>query len=322
MNTFNGSNAGTDYADRAVRGARESLRVNFEDSDAFRMVDKYNQDGTITTEFPIQIWNSSNKMNNYKNFISHPDYPINYGDVFDIGDDKVIVIEKNENNQISDDGMTYNCNEVLNWEYNGNVYTQDCYVDYGKKTSTDEKEFNSFQQEKITVYTQYTDDLKDMGLYGNFIFGNHFKNKYSVVGVNDSGKDGLLQINMEISQFNVGDNTNDNIANNPESDSDVKVINSTIDDSYYTITPNDGDIIKSETVNYTIRHYTSTQAEISSNLTYSIVGASNTAYDLVVQDNNNISVTCNADVGIVSLEIENTDYVETLTFEIELRGLF
>jgi len=264
MNTFNGSNAGTDYADRKTAQAKEYLRVQFKDSDAYREVDKYNQDGTITSDFPIHIWNSSNKMNNYKNFISHPDNPVTYGDVFDLGNDKVIVIEKNENNRISDDGMVYNCNEILKFKNDGTVYTQPCYVDYNTASSTEEGEFYSFQSQKIKVYVQY----------------------------------------------------------NPESDSDTKVINSTIDDSYYTISPNDGNIIKYENVNYVIRHYDNTDTIINSNFTYDITGVSTTAYDLVVNDNNNISITCNEDVGIASLEITNSDYVETITFEINLKGLF
>lgn len=322
MNTFNGSNAGTDYADRKTAQAKEYLRVQFKDSDAYREVEKYNQDGTITSNFPIHIWNSSNKMNNYKNFISHPDNPVNYGDVFDLGDDKVIVIEKNENNRISDDGMVYNCNETLKFKNDGTVYTQPCYVDYNTASSTEESEFDSFQSQKIKVYVQYTDNLKLIGLNQDFIFGNNFKNKYKTIGINDSDKDGLVQVYMEIVQFDVGDNTNDNVADNPESDSDIKVINSSIDDSYYTISPNDGNIIKYENVNYVIEHYDNTGTIINSNFTYDVTGVSTTAYDLVVNDNNNISITCNEDVGIANLEIINNDYVETIVFEINLKGLF
>lgn len=321
MNTFNGSNTGTDYSDRKTAQAKEYLRVNFKNSDAYREVDKYNQDGTITTNFPIHIWNSSNKMNKYKNFISHPDNPVSYGDVFDLGDDKVIVIDKNENNRVSDDGMVYNCNEILKWKYDGTTYSQPCYVDYKSTYASDEGEFDTFKSQKVKVYVQYTDNLKNIGLNQDFIFGNHFKNKYKIIGINDSDKNGLVQMYMEIVQFDIDDNTADNIADNPEG-GDIKMINSSVDNSYYTITPNDGNIIKYENVNYAINHYDDTDTVISSNFTYDITGVSNTAYDLTVVDNNNITITCNEKGGVATLEIKNTDYSEVITFQIKLKGLF
>ena len=322
MNTYNGSYENTDYDDRITSQARENLRVSFKDSDSYLEVDKYNKDGSIDTDYPIQIWHSSNKLNNYKKFISHPDYPINYGDILDLGSSKVIVLEKNENNRISDDGMVYKCNDKLKWKYDGNDYNQDCYIDYGSLTVDEIGDSLQVQDSTIDVYTQHTDSIENIGLNTNFIFGNHFKNKYSIVSVVDSNKDGLLEIRMKQIQFSNEDDTSDNIADNLYDEEQTKVIQSGVDDSYYTISPNDGDIIKSETVNYIVEHYDVDNNLLTSNLTYQIVGVDSTVYDLVIVNNNEVDITCNKDDGIGNLVITNTDYSEDITFEINFRGLF
>ena len=321
MENFNGLYNTDSFSDRFSSKAKDRLRRTFKRNTSYREVIKYNSDGTTVANFPIQISNSSNRQNKYKNFIAHPDYPVDYGDTFDIGDAIVIVTEINENNKISDDGLMWQCNDTLKWKHNGEVFTQDCFID-GKAYSTNNTEDIRIVNSKVELYTQMTDNLKNIDINQDFIFGNYFKRVYKLIAIDDSTKDGLAVMTMELGQSSDNDNLEDNIADNPNIDSDTIVIESTIDDSYYTVKPATSEIKVGTTVLFETRHYDSSNNEILSEFDYNVLNITPADYELVEVDNNNVSIKAIGDSGSGQLEITNTDYVESFTVDITLTGLW
>jgi hypothetical protein len=260
MPNYNGIYTGSGFSDRMRDRARDMLRRTFKNAITYKEIDKYNVDGTITNDFPIQISKSSNKMRKYKNFISHPDYPVGYGNVFKLSDYFLIVTELNDSNQISDDGVMWKCNDVLKWKFNGTIY--------------------------------------------------------------ESSKDGLLIMTMERTQSSTSDNLTDNVADNPNADSDTLKLFSSIDDTYYLVTPKDAEITVNTTVSVNIEHYGSDNIIIATNFDYQVTGVVSTSYDLNIIDDNNVEITCNEKVGNAVLEITNLDNIETLTYDFSLTGLW
>jgi hypothetical protein len=322
MPNYNGIYTGSGFSDRMRDRARDMLRRTFKNAITYKEIDKYNVDGTITNDFPIQISKSSNKMRKYKNFISHPDYPVGYGNVFKLSDYFLIVTELNDSNQISDDGVMWKCNDVLKWKFDGTIYEQKCFIDKKGTTLSDSSENFTVLNNKIITYAQSTDDIKNIDINQDFIFGNYFKTVYKLIDIDDSSKDGLLIMTMKRTQSSTSDNLTDNVADNPNADSDTLKLFSSIDDTYYLVTPKDAEITVNTTVSVNIEHYGSDNIIIATNFDYQVTGVVSTSYDLNIIDDNNVEITCNEKVGNAVLEITNVDNSETLTYDFSLTGLW
>lgn len=321
MPNYNGIYTGSGFSDRMRDRARDMLRRTFKRAVTYKEIDKYNIDGTITNKFPIQISKSSNKLKKYKNFISHPDYPVNYGSLFKLDDYFLIVTELNDSNQISDDGTMWKCNEQLKWKFDGSVYEQQCFVDKKGVTLSDSYENFTTLNNKIIVYVQNTDDIKNIEVNQDFVFGNYFKTVYKAIDIDDSLED-LLVITMDRIQASPEDDLIDNIADNPNADDSVVRIDSQLDDTYYLIEPKTAEIRDDTTLSLSIEHYDVANEIIVTNFSYGVSGLDVSDYTLSVIDNNTVEITNNGGLGNGLLEITDTDTTEVLEYAIKLIGLW
>jgi len=315
-------NSSDGFADRKIKRGQNMLRRTFERNIAYRELDKYEADGTITEFFPIHIWESSNKQNSYMNFIAHPDNTITYGDVFQLDNSKVIVIELNSDNRISEDGMVYKCNDNLKWKDDGDIFEQECFIDYKGVTSDDSGRYTKFASNRIIIYTQITDKISNLEVNQEFVFGKTFKNVYKILNLNDSAKDGLAIVTMELVQSNVSDDLDNNIADNPNNEDNILRVDSTLDDSYYIITPDNFDIRLYSSVTYSIEHYDNSDTIIPSTFNFDVTGVLASSYNLIDVTNTGLTLESVEDGGNGILEITDNATLELINIDIELRGLF
>jgi len=311
-----------EFSNRVRDRDRSKLLRSFSRSPDYLEVIKHNADGTTIEDFPIRISNSSNKQNNYKKFLTHPDYPVNYGDVIEYNGDKLIVFDMNEYYGVSSEGIMYKCEDELKWSYQGTTYSQPCYIKRKTVTNDTSDDNISLLSNSIELYTQKTDAILNVSISDDFVFGDKFKTVYTLLNANDTSKEGMVVMSLEITQTSAGDNLDDNVADNPSSDPTNTVIQSTIDDSYYVVNHNDLSIRTGETVNIVVEHYDVSDVLINTTYSYSVSGVSASAYELGVLGDNSLDITGVENVGVATLEITDNSTSELIEFSFELIGLW
>lgn len=320
MGNYNSKYSGLDFRHRNdLRQASMLIRA-FKSSPAYYEVDKYNIDNTITEYFPLQIFNSTRDDNIYKKFITHPDYNLKYGDIIDENDNFYIVYKIKYMNDINSEGTFRLCNNIIAWEWNGRVINQYSYIDSFNVSGDDNKNLNLLDG-SIKMYIPYNDNTKNIYENQRFIIGNLELNVFRVDSIEDISKDGMLIIKLEADEFDNRDDLITKVAYN-ESNIVSNLIESTIDDSYYIVSPEDISIRSKETIDINIAHYDNNNTIITTDFTYTIIDINAIDYDLIEIDETNIQIKNNKYPNDGILNIKNEDNGETIAIELKFIGLW
>jgi len=224
------------------------------------------------------------------------------------------------------DGSVFNGEKIASNSYYTkiNINNDNLILDTtnGTENDTDDDKNILVVNSKIELYTQMTDNLENIDINQDFIFGNYFKRVYKLISIDDSTKDGLAVMTMELTQSNANDDLDDNIADNPQSDSDVLRVDSSLDDTYYLLSPKSSEIRLYDVVSYDIRHYDVSDTLLSTTFTFNIIGIDSDSYNLTDITGNGFTLESVAEGGNGTLEIINTDTSEIISVNIELGGLF
>lgn len=315
-------NVSNDFSDRMDEKVKAKLVRNFSRSPNYSVATLNKVDGTQDTSFPIRVAEKTYSDEKIKVFESHPNNPVNFGDIIELSNETLIVTEISQNRNINQYGTLARCNQLLKWKFDGVEYSQKCNIVSKSARLDDTGRDFTFTDKDIVVYTQATDSIKNIEINQDFIFGDHFKNAYKLIDADDSSKDGLLILSMERVVFSQDDNLDDNVADNPNADGSALRIDSQLDDTYYLVTPKTAEIRSDSNLSISIEHYDSLNNLIATNFSYSVTGLNIDDYTLTVIDNNTVEITNNNGLGQGILEITDTDSTELLEYPIELIGLW
>lgn len=319
MPNYNNKYSGMDFRQRNDSKQTDSLSRFFSRSPAYFEVIKYNNDNTNIVDFPIQIYNSV-KSGIGKKFISHPSYDLVYGDIVKESDDYYIVYDIKENNHINYEGELKLCDTQIKWEQTGRILEQYCYSESSNVSNDDDKNVNLLSG-KLKLYIP--NNVNTINIYENqrFIIGNDKLKPYKVESINDFSKKGMLIISLAIDEFNEQDDLENKIAYN-HSNIVANLIDSTVDDSYYIVSPETMKVRYDEIIDVSVMHYDSSNVVIATNFTYTITDINVSDYELITVDENNITIKSNNFPNEGKLNIKNEDNGETLQVDITFVGLW
>jgi hypothetical protein len=152
-------------------------------------------------------------------------------------------------------------------------------------------------------------------------FGNLKIKAFRVDSIEDISKDGMLIIKLEADEFDNRDDLITRVAYN-ESNIVSNLIESTIDNSYYIVSPEDISIRSKETIDINIAHYDNANNIITTDFTYTIIDINAIDYDLIEIDETNIQIKNNKYPNNGTLNITNEDNGETIAIELKFIGLW
>jgi|LGOV01.1.fsa_nt_gb hypothetical protein len=320
MPNYNNKYSGMSLRERNDLKQTDSLTRLFSLSPSYFEVDKYNDDNSITSNFPIQLFNHNTITNSYKKFITHPNHDLMYGSIIKESDEYYMVYTIKEMNHVNFEGEMRECNTSIKWEQNGRIVEQLAYTDKFNVSSDDDKNINLLSG---TTKLYLPNNINTIKIYENqrFIIGNTKLNVYTVDAIDDFSKSGMLIITLKIDEFSDEDDKVNKIAYN-QSNIVANLFNSTVDDSYYIVSPEILKIRYEEIVDVNVIHYNNVDTVIATNFTYTITDIISTDYELTMVDNNNVTIKNNNFPNSGKLNIKNEDNGETIQVNISFIGLW
>lgn len=322
MPNYAGKYNGLSYRERADSKSSDYLKRTFHKSTSYYECDVLDGYESIINNFPLQVYQDTNSnKKSYKNFVTHPDYDLDYGYIVECNGDTLIVMEINNHNTVNQNGSLAICDNELKWK-DGNdvIHTTPAYIDWNRIKQSDNKDI-LLQDGYLEAHIQLNEDTKNIFVNQRFILGS---NVFKTTGINDglAGKKAI--VNMEIAEKATEDDFENGIAYNLDN-RDIDSSQDSTSGTEYIFSDNEAIVNEGLTKNITVYEYDG-DTQLSTTFTWRIDGVDSSYYDLVGSANS-VDITglkSNSDGSpeTGTLVAINADTLEEASIPIEFKGLW
>ena len=205
---------GLNYKDRLKVRHADYLARNFHKSDGFDLVGLKKPNIVLEEDVPIIMY--ATKSDGQRNFMCHPDYKVERGDIIHYVDGhQYLVTEGQTHFEVNNFGKAWRMTESISWKDSvGNTLTHYFYSPKGSSGTQDTDLSLPLVVGSREMVLQFNDETKNIYENQRFILGN--QRAYKIVSYDNYTYSGLLRLGYQRDVLDERDDLANNIAYNGE----------------------------------------------------------------------------------------------------------
>ncbi len=300
----------TNYKERFDAKQVKRARRNFKRSDGYKRINVI-RNGVDLGLIDIHIFNIGIEGRSLKEFVSHPDQHILYGDIIVMEDFRQYLVYRQDWHEgVNTFGKIEYMLDSFKFIDKGEVVNIPYFVESYGLGSQDPTNRIPVSKNRKVIWTQKNDDTKKIFVNQRFILGD--QSAFKCTYIDDFSTPNIIVFTFEAEERHEQDDLTNRIAYN----GDIDIDNEQDEDAEATFSLDKLSIRLNQTGSVSVSN------ELSQEFTFRIDNVPPSAYEIIASDGNSITIKALAG-GYTGLLVAINDVTTTETsIPIELRSLF